>query len=247
MQRLWLSQYSGHLQREMHILVHGHGGVPVLAFPCQDSMCDNFEGFGMIDTLYGFIESGQIQVFTVDTVDKESWSDVYGDKGHRAWIQECYYRYIVDEALPYIREVNQTGIPPITTGCSLGATHAAIVFLRRPELFSGVLSLSGCYRAEDFWDGWCNEVLYDNSPVDFMANMPNDHPYINLYNERKIILCSGQGAWESGLDSTIRMGQIFREKGINAWVDLWGYDVNHDWPWWKKQIVYFMPFMLGWQ
>ncbi len=244
MRRFELTQYSGHLHRDMHILVHGHDGVPLLAFPCQDSMCDNFESFGMIDTLAGLIESGRIQVFTVDTVDKESWSDTFGDKGHRAWIQECYFNYIIDEALPYIMEVNRTGCQPIVTGCSLGATHAAIVFLRRPDLFAGMLSLSGCYRAEDFWDGWCNEVLYQNSPTTFMANLPGDHPYIDIYNSKKIIICCGQGAWEAGLDSTIRMDQIFREKGIHAWVDLWGYDVNHDWPWWKKQIMYFLPIML---
>jgi len=23
-------------------------------------------------------------------------------------------------------------------------------------------------------------------------------------------------------------------------LDLWGYDVNHDWPWWKKMIIYFL-------
>ena len=246
MQRFEFTGYSSHLNRDMHILVHGHGGVPVLAFPCQDSMCDNFENFGMIDTLYDFIENGNIQVFTVDTVDKESWSDIYGDKGHRAWMQECYYNFIIEEALPYICGVNPTENQPIATGCSLGATHAAIVFFRRPDLFSGVLSLSGAYNASDFWDGWCDGVLYDNSPLAFLKNMPSDHPYINIYNQKKIILCSGQGAWESGLDSTIKMGEIFREKGINAWVDLWGYDVNHDWPWWKKQIVYFLPYLLGW-
>ena len=26
--------------------------------------------------------------------------------------------------------------------------------------------------------------------------------------------------------------------------DFWGYDVEHDWPWWKKQIRYFLPYLL---
>ena len=106
MQRFELTQYSQHLNRDMHILVHGHDGLPILAFPTQDSLCDNYEGFGMIDTVADYIESGQIQFFTVDTIDRESWSDTFGDKGHRAWMQECYFRYIVEEALPYIMEVN---------------------------------------------------------------------------------------------------------------------------------------------
>ena len=245
MQRLYLTQYSHHLHREMHIMVHGHTGTPLLVFPCQDSMCDNFEAFGMIDLLSDYIESGRIQVFTVDTVDRESWSDIYGDKGHRAWMQECYFHYICDEALPYIRDVNGTGRLPITTGCSLGATHAAICFFRRPDLFSGVLSMSGCYDAPSFWDGWCDETLYNNSPVHFLENMPTDHFYIPMYNQKKIVICVGQGAWEDdGIRTTRMLGDIFYRKGINGWVDLWGYDVNHDWPWWKKQIRYFLPFLL---
>ena len=35
------------------------------------------------------------------------------------------------------------------------------------------------------------------------------------------------------------------ELGIDSvWVDFWGHDVNHDWPWWHKQVAYFMPKLL---
>ena len=40
------------------------------------------------------------------------------------------------------------------------------------------------------------------------------------------------------------MREVLAAKGIHAWVDLWGYDVDHDWPWWKKQIRYFLPYLL---
>lgn len=229
----------------MHVLVYGYTGVPIIVFPCQDSMCDNFENFGMIDVLQDYIDGGKIQLFSVDTVDKESWSDIWGDKGYRAWMQECYYHYIVDEVLPMVHEINGTGQLPLTLGCSLGATHAAIVFFRRPDLFGGVLGMSGCYDATYFTDGWCDENLYNNSPVHFLENMPSDHPYIQLYNERKIILCVGQGNWESeGIRTTGQMADIFYRKGIHGWTDFWGYDVDHDWPWWKKQIRYFLPFLV---
>jgi esterase/lipase superfamily enzyme len=29
-------------------------------------------------------------------------------------------------------------------------------------------------------------------------------------------------------------------KGIPAWVDLWGHTVNHDWPWWRQMMPYFV-------
>ena len=97
MRRDWMKHYSGWLERDMNVLVHGHGGVPVIAVPCQDGMCDNWESFQMQDTLGDFIEQGRIQLFGVDTVDRESWSDKDGDKGWRAWMQERYFHYLAGE------------------------------------------------------------------------------------------------------------------------------------------------------
>ena len=245
MKRVYDTHYSECLQREMHFLVYGETGIPLIAFPCQDGMCDNWEGFQMPEVLSDFIEQGTIQLFCVDTVDRESWSDRNGDKTIRSQVQEAYYRYIVDEAVPRIRSINGTGRLPLTTGFSLGATHAAIVFLRRPELFSGMLGCSGCYDAPHFWDGWCDSTLYDNSPVHFLVGMPEDHPYVELYNQKRIAICVGQGAWENeGRRTAALLRDIFERKGIHGWVDFWGYDVNHDWPWWKKQIRYFLPWLL---
>lgn len=246
MKRDFRSWYSNRLNREMNLRIYGHTGTPLLILPTQDSMCDNFENFGMIDTLAPQIEAGKIQLFCVDTVDKDTWSNVWGDKGWRAAYQEAYYNYLIEEVLPFIRTENGTGKLPIPVGCSLGGLHAAIVFFRRPELFGGMLSLSGVYDAKFFFDGWLNETLYNNSPVDFLANMPADHPYIQQYNQKPIILCVGQGRWEDeGRRTTAMMRDICNSKGIHIWADFWGYDVDHDWCWWKKQIVYFLPYLLG--
>ena len=34
--------------------------------------------------------------------------------------------------------------------------------------------------------------------------------------------------------------EYFEQKGIHIWVDIWGNDVNHDWPWWLIQFPYFI-------
>ena len=63
------------------------------------------------------------------------------------------------------------------------------------------------------------------------------------YNRNQGIICVGQGAWEE-VSTTRILDELFREKGINVWVDYWGHDVNHDWPWWYKQAAYFLPKLL---
>lgn len=243
MNREEITHYSQCLDREMHIMVYGRGEIPFLSFPTQDSMCRNYEDFGMIHHLADYIEGNKIQMFVVDTVDRESWSARGWNNEFRAARQEQYFRYITDEVIPLIRSRNPE--TPAVTGFSMGADHAVITFLRRPDLFRGVIALSGVYDADYFFDGWMNSTLYDNSPERFLPNMPPDHPWIRMYNERQIILCCGQGAWEEdGIRTLHNMNRIFHEKGIEAWCDFWGYDVSHDWPWWFKQMRYFLPFMI---
>ncbi len=243
MQTQALSHYSPSLGKDMHMMVYGHGGVPFLAFPTQDAMCRQFGEFGVIDQIRDYIEDGRIQLFTVDTVDTESWSLRDGDKEWRAGRQEQYYHYIVDQVVPLIRSYNDA--LPFTMGMSMGADHAAITFLRRPDLFAGMLALSGVYDADYFFDGFMNSTLYENSPERFLPNMPADHPYISLYNQKKIIFCVGQGAWEDDGVRTLRFLQrVFKSKEIHAWFDFWGYDADHDWPWWFRQLRYFLPYLL---
>ena len=40
-------------------------------------------------------------------------------------------------------------------------------------------------------------------------------------------------------------GRILKSKNIHTWVDYWGFDVHHDWDWWYKEVVYFLPYLLG--
>ena len=239
-----LTHASRALGREMHLKIYGRGGTPFLGFPTQDGDCSNYESFGLIAQLKDFLEDGRMQLFTVDSVDAESWSLLRGDGAERAARQEQYYRYIVDEVVPLIAARNPSA-PPRAMGVSLGANHAAIAFLRRPELFGGLLALSGVYDAACFFGGWMNDTLYDNAPECFLPNMPADHRYIPLYNQRRMIFCVGQGAWEDeGVRTLLNLQRIFSEKGILAWCDFWGSDVNHDWPWWFKQARYFLPYLL---
>lgn len=244
MHREEISHYSQALNREMHIMVYGHGGVPFLGFPTQDAKCRQFEDFGVIRELKGELDSGKMTLFVVDTVDEESWSAEYEDPEQRANRQEQYYHYIADEVIPLMR--SRVDAPPVAMGMSLGANHAAILFLRRPELFRGVLALSGVYDSDYFFHGWMNPVLYDSSPERFLPGMAPDHPYIRLYNERKMIFCVGRGPWEEdGVRTLTFLQQVFDWKGIHAWCDFWGFDVSHDWPWWFRQLHYFLPHFLG--
>ena len=248
MQTQYWKEYSPSLGRDMECKVYGHAGQPMLFIPCQDGRFFSFEDFHMSDVMAPWIESGQLMVMAIDTIDLETWSDKNGDPYHRARRHEAWMNYIFNEAAPFFRDLacqwngEERGI--IAFGCSLGATHAANLYFRRPDLFSGLMALSGIYSASYGFDGYMDEVVYMNSPVDYMANLPADHPYVPLFNSQRAVICVGQGPWEIP-DTTYQMKNILESKGIHTWVDVWGHDCAHDWPWWYKQVAYFLPWLLG--
>jgi esterase/lipase superfamily enzyme len=91
-----------------------------------------------------------------------------------------------------------------------------------------------------FIGDFVNEDVFYNCPLLYLPNL-NDDWYLDQYRQSKIIICAGQGAWEDVMLADIRpMQAILEQKGIPAWVDYWGHDVNHDWPWWLKQLPYFL-------
>ncbi|MCI6888146.1 MAG: alpha/beta hydrolase-fold protein [Lachnospiraceae bacterium] len=249
METQYFKQYSPALGRDMECKIYGHAGRPVIFIPCQDGRFYDFENYKMTDVWGPWIESGQVMVCAIDTIDQETWSNKGGDCRWRICRHEQWMHYITDEVVPFLRAVANErngwdGFPGVMVfGCSLGATHAANLYFRRPDLFDRLLALSGIYTAEYGFGGYMDDLVYANSPVHYMANLPADHPYVEMFNARKAVICVGQGSWEMP-DSTRQLDAITSSKGIHVWFDYWGYDCVHDWPWWYKQVVYFLPYLL---
>ncbi len=237
----YFKEWSRELDRDMEFKVYGNRGKLCFAFPPQNGRFWDFENFGMVECMRPWIEEGRIMLVCADGIDSESWSAKNDDPRHRIEMQEKWFRYITLELYPRARELGDVHGKGMLTGCSMGAVHSGIFFFRRPDLFDTVVALSGTYNANDFIPGYMDDLIYDNSPVYFLPNMPFDHPYMELYRQSQLIFCVGQGAWEDELLAGTRaLDAVCREKAIPAWFDYWGFDVNHDWCWWQKQLPYFM-------
>lgn len=241
--------HSPHLDRPMALKVYGHWGQPIMAFPCSRGRYFDYEGFGMIEAIRTFIDNGRVKIFCVDSVDAESWYDFGLAPQQRNDRHQAYERYIVDEVIPFIRDHCCSPRARImANGCSMGAYHAVNFFLKRPDVFGGAIALSGLYRldrpefnltAADL------PAVYYNSPLTYLPGL-EDAWYMAQFNHSALIVCVGQGAWEEeALQDTRALEALFRGKAIPAWVDYWGWDVNHDWPWWHKQANHFLGRLYG--
>ena len=247
METRYFKEYSHCLSRDMEFKVYGHHGFPILYIPCQGGRFFDFESFHMDSTLAPYIDEGKVMVFSCDTIDNETWADKGGDPRYRIEQHERWIHYIVDELVPRIHDLagERNGYQSriLTFGCSMGAMHAVNLFFRWPDIFEGCLALSGLYDSYDSFGGYMDDLVYQNSITDYITNMPKDHPFIERYNRNKAVVCVGQGAWEEPW-STRYVDEKCKVLGINIWFDYWGHDVNHDWPWWYRQVPYFLPYLL---
>ena len=235
--------YSHNLGREMEQAVFGRSGKLCVAFPPQNGHTWDFRNFGMIETVRPWIEQGRLRIVCADSIDEETWSKADGDPRARIELQERWFHYIIDELLPQHLGPDEKAM---ATGCSMGGVHAGNCFFRRPDRFDTLISLSGLFNANYFFHGYMDDLVYANSPIHFLPNMPEEHPWMKLYRQSDIIFCVGQGAWEDEmLRDAHELDGILNAKEVPHWADFWGYDVNHDWDWWRKQLPYFMGHLLG--
>ena len=240
--------WSPALSRDMELKVYGHAGKPVLVFPSGGGRFFEYEDFGMVEACRELLEQGRVQLFAIDSVDKESWFNGSLSLPDRARRHESYEKYVMNEAVPFIRERNASTSAILTTGCSGGGYHAANFLFRRPDVFDSTIALSGLYGPRfavgELWD----DSLYFHFPLCYLPHL-EDPGILALLRRARIILCVGQGDWETCaeydcLADTKALKAILESKAIGAWVDFWGHDVNHDWPWWRKQMPYFLSHLV---
>ncbi len=235
-------EYSHNLGRDMEYKIFGHSGHSILVIPTQDKRFFEYEDEGMVGAVQYWIDRGDIRLICADAIDWETWSNTWGDCRWRLVQHERWFRYITEELVPRVRRGDETFI---VTGCSLGGFHAANMFFRRPDLFDTLISLSGLYSAGYFFGDYHDDLTWLNSPQDYLPWKNNEDPFWESCRRRKMVLCVGQGPWEHWtLDSTRAMAGILGSHNSGAWVDFWGYDVAHDWPWWRKQMPYFLSHVL---
>ena len=232
----WFSPALGH---DMALRAYGHAGRPVVAFPSQDGRYWDFEAWGMVEACADLIDAGRLRLFAVDGVDWESWTRWDSPPADRGRRQDAYDAYVAAEVVPFLRAL--TGWQQAwATGASMGGYHAANVVFRHPDLFDGLIAISGLYQLSMFVGDDASEPVYLNSPLRYLPNL-EDPWYLDRLRVAKLALIVGRGAWEDEmLADTRAMRDVLAAKAIPAIVDEWGDDVNHDWPWWRRMLPHYL-------
>src|SRR4029079_3449345 len=236
MRRDTTSWYSDNLNMEMPLVAYGHAGYPLLMFPTAAADYLEYERFHLVSAVRSLIETVRIRAYSINSVNRYSLLNEQMPPRLKAELLTRYDRYITDEVLPLIRNENEERYAkPITTGASLGAFLAANQSFKHPALFRGTIPMSGGYDIRQYLDGHYDDNVYFNNPMDYLPNLNDDH-YLPLLQQADLIyILSGQGSYEDP-ERSKQLSNILKSKDIPHHLELWGADVNHDWPWWRKML-----------
>ncbi|MBE0663820.1 MAG: esterase family protein [Bacteroidales bacterium] len=223
--------FSNNIGAEITTLSFGHAGFPVVLFPTSMGTYYENKDFKLVESARWFIEQGLIKIYCPDSVDRQSWYNKGIHPFDRARNHIWYDKFLLEELVPLVR--NETAVQRIAfAGCSFGAYHAMNFAFKHPDAASYVLNMGGAYTIKDLADGFHNDDIYFNNPVDFIPQL-NDPRIWDLF----VIL--GTGEHDICKDDNLQMAEILRNKNIEHWLDVRP-GKDHDWPVWREMFPHYL-------
>jgi len=223
----------------MPIATYGYFGFALLLVPTAAADFLEYERFQLIAALQPFIDAGKVKVFSINSINNESWMHHSMEPHHKAIRHQQFNSYVYDEVIPFIKTSCGDSTPIITCGASFGALHSMNLFLKRSDLVNGVIAMSGVYNLMEYTKGFFNEDVYFNSPQFYMPNLSSHSILESIRASRHIHIFSGSGDYEDP-DAARSFARILYDKGINYELDIWGPEWKHDWDTWRHVLPHYL-------
>ncbi len=239
MKRELTSWYSPSLNKEMPMAVYGGYGFALLMIPTAAADYLEYERFQLIDHITPFIDSGKVKVFSIDSINNESWMKNDMEPRHKMIRHLQWNEYVFNEVVPFIRTNTSSETPIITCGASFGALHSMNLFLKRPDIINGVIAMSGVYDLTEYTKGYFDDDVYFNSPMHYIPNLTDNNILEDIRKSKHIHIVTGSGDYEDP-SSSGRFARILYDKGIWYELDVWGEDWPHDWNTWRAMLPHYL-------
>lgn len=239
MERHLTSWHSPSLSKEMPIAVYGQYGFALLLVPTASADYLEYERFQLIEALQSQIDAGKMKVFSVNSINNESWLNKHMDPRHKIIRHQQFNDYIYNEVIPFIKTNTSAETPVIICGASFGALHSMNLFLKRPDLIDGVIAMSGVYDLTEYTSGYYDEDVYFNSPIHYMPNLADHHILEQIRSHHHIHLLTGSGDYEDP-DACKRFARVLYDKNIFYELDVWGTEWKHEWSTWRAMLPHYI-------
>lgn len=241
MKRDYHRWYSSHLHRDMELLVFGHAGAKVLMFPTREGRFYEYENLGIVQSLAGKVEAGQLQLFCIEGLAGDSFYNRQRTPEDRLRRHAAFEAYVLDEVLTFMNEANPHECI-IAQGCSLGAFQAASIAFRHPQRFRKLVAFSGrfdlTWRVEHFDDllhGFYNEDVYFHMPTHFLPRLTNE---ALLFALRRMDIVLVIGREDPFLENNHTLSRILNDKGVRHHLYHWDGRAHRASAWRKMAPIY---------
>ena len=239
MKRELTSWYSPSLNKEMPIATYGDFGFALLLVPTAAADYLEYERFQLMDHLAPVINSGKVKVFSIDSINNDSWMNNNMNPRDKSIRHQQWNNYIYNEVVPFIRNSTSQDTMIYTCGASFGALHSMNLFLKRPDIINGVIAMSGVYDLTEYTKGHFDDGVYFNSPAHYIPNLTDHNTLEQIRRSNHIHILTGSGAYEDPAASGRFAKQLY-DKGITYELDIWGEEWKHDWPTWRAMLPHYL-------
>lgn len=223
--------HSSKLDRKMDMLVFGESGFPLLLFPTSMGKYYEAKDRHLIQSANWFINNNKVKIYCPDSFDNTSWYNKHASPAERAYNHTRYDAMLREEIIPRMQQ--ETGHQRIiVAGCSFGGYHAVNFGFRHPYLVSYVLSMSGAFDIRNRIDGYYDDNVYFNNPVDFIPDA--NHP--DLW---RLGIILGTAEHDICRKQNEDLSALLSRKSINHWLDIRP-DAVHDWPVWLEMFPHYL-------
>ncbi len=223
--------YSHVLGREIAVQVTGHEGYPLLMFPTSLGSYTQNHDFKLNQSIEWFVTQGKLKLYNIETLDRLTFYHEGLTPWERLKNYDLYMEFLATEYIPYLQRLHRT--PRIAVaGVSFGAYHSANLTFRFPNLVSHAFLLSGLYSIRELMEGLNDDLVYFNSPEEFVRN-DDQAKYTHL---QLVLSTSDQDVCK---EPTRRLAACLNEKNITHWYDE-KIGMPHDWPLWREVLPRFI-------
>jgi len=233
---------SAHLGREMEVVRHGERGAAWIYAPSSGGDATEFANYGLDRVAAPWIETGRVQVFSVDAAGPRSWWDDAKPPAERVAEYVRLERYLKGEVVPWVLAVagtNQIGI----LGASYGGFVAANLWLKLPAIVRQGCGLGGVYGLWHRLDGYHDGDVYFHTPLEFLPGLDDPALLAPVRATRGFDLFAADG--DSWKPMSERFAAALRDKSLPHTLDVWPRPADHHERWWREQFRVFLARRFG--
>ncbi|MBV5311715.1 MAG: esterase family protein [Prolixibacteraceae bacterium] len=242
MNREYHRWYSPNLQRDMELLVYGHAGTRVLLFPTRTARFYDYENWNIIESIKHYIEDGCLQIYSLDSIDQESFYCFWAHPQGRIQRHIQYENYILNEVIP-LTSIKNPNPFLMSVGCSMGAYHAMNIALKHPHLFGKLVALSGRYDLtlklgmfDDLFSGYYSNTIYYNVPSHYIPNLPEGDQLQQIRKMKVTIVCGKEDVF---LANNREFSETLKSKSIQH--DFYEWDgMAHKAKYWRQMLPMYL-------